>query len=84
MFQDRSTSAGYRFPLNSHPQTSDFHQTCVPPQAKKAAPTQATGTRDKSNAEYSKCDAVTQDDIWKQSVATEERGVKQWSVYLEL
>jgi hypothetical protein len=73
----RTTSAGYRFPLSkSRPRSSDYHKTCVPAH-QKAAAVQAGESKFKES-EYSGCDAVTQDTIWKQSVEVEKKGAEQW------
>jgi len=43
----------------------------------KAAATQASPSKAKQG-DYAKCDAVTQDEIWKQCVNREKGGVKSW------
>ena len=77
---NRTTSAGYRLPLQSRPRSSQFHQNCIPAAKRdQAAAVAATTTSSNSKeGDHSKCDAVIQDEIWKQAVDTEKHGVKQW------
>ena len=74
----RATSAGYRFPLSSYTPRSEYHSSCVP--AKPAKAPAAPPPVNHSEATYVKCDMVTQDEIWKQAVNVEKKGVKQWWV----
>lgn len=58
---------------------SHYHNSCVPSPQPKAAATQIQATPSKlSQGAYSKCDVVTQDEIWKQAVNIEKKGVKSW------
>lgn len=82
-YENRTTSAGYRFPIQKRPRSSDFHQNCIPKEVKErqqaVAATIAANTGGKSNeGDASKSDAVTQDKIWKQAVLNEKKGVKEW------
>lgn len=76
---NRTTSAGYRLPLQSRPRSSsEYHQNCIPAD-KRAPPPAPTATSTKqSDSDNPKLDAVTQDTIWKQAVDAEKTGVKQW------
>jgi len=56
---------------------SAYHDSCVP-KTNNAAPEPPAPGKPANNAEFSKCDAVTQDVIWKQSVHTERRCLKNW------
>jgi hypothetical protein len=80
---ERSTSAGYRFPLIKHrpSSSSDFHQNCIPKEvkAREAAIAASVPAGAKvSEAEFAKLDVVTQDKIWKQSVDIEKKGALEW------
>ena len=79
MGDNRTTSAGYRFPLRSRP--SEFHQTCVPT-GRKAVPAAGGGgaAAGRSDGGAAQHDVVTQDEVWKQSVGKERAGVKEWYV----
>lgn len=72
----KTTSAGHRFPLTSRPLSSEFHQSCIPAASQRAA---AQGPRvpDKEDWQAGN-DPVTQDEIWKESVKTEQRGINEW------
>lgn len=58
--------------------TSQYHDNCIPPKRRQ----QTTQTTEKAHKEgdYSSCDAVTQDRIWKQSVGKEGMCLKNWYV----
>lgn len=73
---DRTTSAGYRLPLANRP-ISAYHERCIPQDIGVGVQTSAP-RQNYSDKDYEKCDAVTQDTIWKQTVAKEQRGLKQW------
>ena len=71
----RTTSAGYRFPLSKfRPNSSDFHKACVPSRVQAVQ----TGDTKYKDSDYGKCDAVTQDTIWKQAVEVEKKATQQW------
>ena len=72
----KTTSAGYRFP--SRP--SDYHTKCVPADHRTTAVPPAAQTRGKptDTKAAAQCDAVTLDEIWKESVHSEKRGAKDW------
>ncbi|XP_011440378.1 uncharacterized protein C2orf50-like isoform X3 [Crassostrea angulata] len=55
---------------------SQYHDNCIPPERRQ----QTTQTTEKAHKEgdYSSCDAVTQDRIWKQSVGKEGMCLKNW------
>ncbi|XP_048730268.1 uncharacterized protein C2orf50-like isoform X2 [Ostrea edulis] len=55
---------------------SQYHDNCIPPERRQ----QTTQTTEKQHKEgdYSNCDAVTQDRIWKQSVGKEGMCLKNW------
>ncbi|KAL4217617.1 hypothetical protein ACF0H5_022359 [Mactra antiquata] len=53
---------------------SQYHDSCVPAE-KRQVPTE---TKQYREAEYSNCDQVSQDTIWKQAVGTEKRCLKNW------
>ena len=75
----RTTSAGYRFPLTKfRPRSSEFHKSCVPSQSRLQAV--QTGDSKYKESDFAKCDAVTQDTIWKQAVEVEKRTTQQWYV----
>lgn len=75
--QQRTTSAGYRLPLQSRPRSSEFHKSCVPT-GKRPVP-QGTSNPGQSNEEsHSGLDNVTQDKIWRQAVENEKKGAQQW------
>lgn len=82
VYENRTTSAGYRFPLQSRPRSSDFHQNCIPKEVKAHAAAASVNTQGQtskhSEAAYGKLDAVTQDKVWKQAVDNEKKGVKSW------
>ena len=78
-YSDRATSAGYRFPVSRI--SSAYHKKCVPaekerPSGSHSAPPARTKTY--SDADYEKCDAVTGDRIWRESVGREHAGVQKW------
>ncbi|XP_078333902.1 ciliary microtubule inner protein 5-like isoform X4 [Crassostrea virginica] len=56
--------------------TSQYHDNCIPPERRQIT----TQTTEKAHKEgdYSQCDAVTQDRIWKQSVGKEGMCLKNW------
>ncbi|XP_078333900.1 ciliary microtubule inner protein 5-like isoform X3 [Crassostrea virginica] len=55
---------------------SQYHDNCIPPERRQIT----TQTTEKAHKEgdYSQCDAVTQDRIWKQSVGKEGMCLKNW------
>ena len=57
---------------------SEYHQSCVPAETKRRAEQASTQQTSGSKKDELLGDTVTQDEIWKQSVATEERGVRAW------
>ena len=71
----RPTSSGYRFPLFQKRPRSAYHETCVPNEKRSKMP---RPERVRPESEFSKCDQVTQDIIWKQAVKKETNGVKSW------
>lgn len=74
--KNRTTSAGYRFPIRSAPRSSEFHQTCIPPEKRAAAAqTSSEGRRDVDNVAG---DVVAQDKMWRQSVDNEKQNAKKW------
>ncbi|XP_071804737.1 ciliary microtubule inner protein 5-like isoform X1 [Asterias amurensis] len=78
-YSDRATSAGYRFPVSRI--SSAYHKKCVPaekerPSGSHSAPPAPTKTY--SDVDYQKCDAVTGDRIWRESVGREHAGVQKW------
>ena len=79
VYENRTTSAGYRLPIQSRPRSSEFHQNCIPKEVKaQKAKVEAAPTGKHPEGEFSNCDAVTQDKIWKQCVETEKNGAKTW------
>ena len=76
----RSSSAGYRLPVSSRPKSA-YQERPSPHKAAAATNTGGGAPTRHNEAEFAKCDVVTQDKIWKQRVATESRGVKAWLVY---
>ncbi|XP_002741932.1 ciliary microtubule inner protein 5-like isoform X2 [Saccoglossus kowalevskii] len=60
----------------SYYEKSSYHQTCIPAE-KKSNPAPAP-PQNYSQEVYEKCDAVTQDKIWKQSVSNEQKGLAKW------
>ena len=73
---NRTTSAGYRFPIASTRPKSAYHTTCVPAEKKETHIPEPS--RNYSQQDYAKCDSVTQDKIWKQMVGNEKRCIKRW------
>ncbi|XP_005104074.1 uncharacterized protein C2orf50 [Aplysia californica] len=56
---------------------SQYHDSCVPKPV-NPPPEPAAPGKPAKDGDYNKCDAVTQDVIWKQSVHTERRCLKNW------
>ncbi|XP_013387726.1 uncharacterized protein C2orf50-like isoform X2 [Lingula anatina] len=73
----RETS-GVMFSYLNKTKPSAYHDRCIPTDS-KVQTNFAEPSKAYSNADYEKCDQVTQDTIWKQSVAKETTGAKQWS-----
>ncbi|XP_072029377.1 ciliary microtubule inner protein 5-like [Amphiura filiformis] len=79
---DRATSAGYRFPDHISPPSrasSAYHNNCIPAERKReihSAPPAAS--RRHTAVDYRKCDAVTEDRIWRESVGREQGAIKKW------
>jgi len=71
------SSVVFSYYKNKPSKESEFHQNCVPKQKQQPAAPPA-GTDKSKESDYAKCDAVTQDEIWKQAVNTEKHGVKEW------
>ena len=71
---NRTTSASYRLPIATRPHSSDRHTQCIPQQHHQNTNNAAPQTQ----AEQARSDVVTQDKIWKQAVANEQRGVSDW------
>lgn len=59
----------------SYIQKSAYHDSCIPKDRQQAAP---PTDKKYSESDYSKCDNVTQDTIWKQSVGKEKMCLKNW------
>ena len=57
---------------------SEYHQSCIPAETKRRVEQASTQQTSGSKKDELLGDTVTQDEIWKQSVATEERGVRAW------
>ena len=57
---------------------SEYHQSCIPAETKRRVEQASTQQTSGSKKDEILGDTVTQDEIWKQSVATEERGVRAW------
>ena len=55
---------------------SAYHENCMPRQ--NAATQASLGGPGPSGAQVKACDVVTQDKIWKQSVASERRCLQNW------
>lgn len=55
---------------------SQYHDSCVPSEKKHVQ--QQAETKSYREAEYSNCDQVSQDTIWKQAVGGERRCLKNW------
>ena len=55
---------------------SAYHENCMPRQ--NAATQASLSGPGPSEAQLKACDAVTQDKIWKQSVASERRCLQNW------
>ena len=74
----KTTSAGYRFPSRR----SEYHNKCVPAEQRQpaAAPPVQPTTKASDPKAAAKCDSVTLDEIWKESVHSEKRGAKDWYV----
>ena len=77
---DRATSAGYRFPVSSQSRVSSaYHEKCIPAKQRRdihSAPPDAS--RKHTRVDFRKCDAVTGDRIWRESVGREHGAVKKW------
>ncbi|XP_060586687.1 uncharacterized protein C2orf50-like isoform X2 [Ruditapes philippinarum] len=58
----------------SYFQKSQYHDSCIPAEKRQLPPE----TKSYREAEYSNCDQVSQDTIWKQAVGTERRCLKNW------
>ncbi|XP_052762825.1 uncharacterized protein C2orf50-like isoform X2 [Mya arenaria] len=56
---------------------SAYHDSCIPAERKAVAAAADTG-KTYREAEYSNCDQVSQDTIWKQAVGAERRCLKNW------
>lgn len=54
--------------------SSQYHDSCVPSEKRQVQ----TESKTYREAEYSDCDQVSQDTIWKQAVGGEQRCVKNW------
>ncbi|XP_022338060.1 ciliary microtubule inner protein 5-like isoform X2 [Crassostrea virginica] len=67
---------GIMFSYYSRTKPSQYHDNCIPPERRQIT----TQTTEKAHKEgdYSQCDAVTQDRIWKQSVGKEGMCLKNW------
>ena len=75
MVENRTTSAGYRLPLNKRPpSSSEYHNKCVPT---KAASRNLVTTNQGDHATAA-VDVVTEDKIWRQALHKEKTGAKQW------
>ena len=58
---------------------SQYHDTCIPAhQRQQAQPQLEPHTKPLTVIDYTKCDEVQEDKMWKQSVHNEEKAVKQW------
>ena len=55
--------------------SSAYHDSCVPAEKRHVATETA---KPQKEGEFAKCDHVTKDTIWKQSVGTERRCLKNW------
>ncbi|XP_025091055.1 uncharacterized protein C2orf50-like isoform X1 [Pomacea canaliculata] len=64
--------------LFSYINKSNYHDNCIPRQ-NTAAQLAAETSKPHNEGEYRACDLVTQDKIWKQSVASERRCLENWS-----
>ncbi|CAH1776078.1 unnamed protein product [Owenia fusiformis] len=56
--------------------SSAYHESCIP--AAKKNVSVPPPRQNYTEADYTKCDIVTQDEVWKQSVNKEKKGVKEW------
>ena len=68
-FEQRATSAGYRFPLGN---TSSVHRTVSRPEATQ------TSSEFKKTKEIQKCDEVSFNKIWREQIQNEWKGVHDW------
>ncbi|XP_052250432.1 uncharacterized protein C2orf50-like isoform X2 [Dreissena polymorpha] len=57
---------------------SQYHDTCIPADRKAALQGAGDSGKQHREAEYSNCDQVSQDTIWKQAVGGEKRCLKNW------
>lgn len=74
----RVKSAGYRFLLISRHPRSAYHDSCVPADKRsQQAPTETSGKK-YTEGDFSQCDNVTQDTVWKQCVTKEHKCLKNW------
>jgi len=65
-----------QYPLLLHPHCSQYHDTCVP--ANKRQPAQPALAKPHPTIDYTKCNQVAEDQIWKKSVSTEQKAAKKW------
>ncbi|XP_041361584.1 uncharacterized protein C2orf50-like isoform X2 [Gigantopelta aegis] len=56
---------------------SAYHESCIPKDRTQAAGN-VQPSRNYTEGDFRKCNAVSQDTIWKQSVAAEKRCLKNW------
>ncbi|XP_064597727.1 uncharacterized protein C2orf50-like isoform X2 [Liolophura sinensis] len=72
----RDVGRGVLLPYTSQ---SAYHDNCIPKHKKEQQ--QQINTQDNknyTNGDYSNCDEVTTNKIWKQSVESEKRCIKSW------
>ena len=73
--QDDRIFKGTKINLNFNYIFSAYHDSCVPAEKRHVATETA---KPQKEGEFAKCDHVTKDTIWKQSVGTERRCLKNW------
>ena len=80
-FDKRTTSAGYRLPVDSRPKSSTFHENCIPREVRERTTqtqTVATGSKPNQPEQTDKSNVVVQDRIWTQSVLNEKTFAHSW------
>lgn len=80
MMENRTTSAGYRLPIQRPPSSSEYHNKCAPPPQHRAP---AASTKTGGTTGVAAVDVVTNDKIWRQNLHKEKNGARQWYVCLD-